>query len=209
MRASTRSPRACSGDMYATVPVTAPGWVKVNWFGISASVISSVHSCHAGIEFRETKIEHLDQPILGDHDVSGLEVAMNNARGMRLRQRVRNLNAISDGFTQFELALLDHRRQRRPAHVLHYDEVGVVLGVDFVDGDDIGMIERGSRHGLTLEAGASSLGQRAIGRKNFDGNVAIKPGIMRAINHAHSACPNIRENVVMREPSANHGFVPR
>jgi hypothetical protein len=32
---------------------------------------------------------------------------------------------------------------------------------------------------------------------------------MRAVNHAHPACPKIRENVVMREPSANHGFVPR
>jgi len=99
-----------------------------------------VGGCHAGIELGQTKIEHLDQTVFGDHDVSGLEVAMNNAGGVRLGQGIRNLNAISDGFTHCELALLDRRRHGHPAHVLHYDEVGVALRIYFVNGDNVGMI---------------------------------------------------------------------
>ena len=85
----------------------------------------------------------------------------------------------------------------------------VFPGVDFVNRDDVGMIQCRSRHGLALEAAPGSLGERTIGGKHFDGNVPVKPGVMRAVNHAHPACPKIRENAVMREPSANHGFVPR
>ena len=134
---------------------------------------------------------------------------MNNAGGVRLGECIGDLNAIADSFAQFQLALLQHRRQRRPAHVLHYDEVGAALGVDFVNRDNVGMIQRRSRHGLALKAQPGGLAQGAIGRKNLDGDVTVKPSVMRAVNHAHATCPKIRENVVVREPSANHGFVPR
>jgi hypothetical protein len=66
-----------------------------------------------------------------------------------------------------------------------------------------------SRHGLALKSAPGGLAQRTIGRKNLDGHVAIQPRVMSEVNHAHATRSKIRENIVVREPSANHGFVPR
>ena len=191
------------------MPVTAPGWVRVNWLVAFCVRNLGVGTCQVGIELGQTEIKHFDQSVFRDHDVSRLEIAMYDAGGVRLGKRVGDLNAIADSFAQFELAILKHGRQSRSADVLHDDEVGVALGVDFINSDDVGMIQSRRCHGLALKAAAGSRAQRAIGGKNFDSNIAVKPGIVGAINHAHSACSKIRENVVVRQPSANQGFVPR
>ena len=36
LRASTRSPRACSGDRYCAVPITCAVWVIVAWLSLMA-----------------------------------------------------------------------------------------------------------------------------------------------------------------------------
>ena len=67
MRASSSSPRACSGDIYATVPIVAPGLVK-------SSSAEAVGICEAtpldpaGTTFARPKSRILAMPTFGHKD---------------------------------------------------------------------------------------------------------------------------------------------
>ena len=62
-----------------------PGKVSFTRFGDGGSL-----ALHQGSHwFRETEVEHFDPPILGHHDVVGLQIPVNDALGVRGRHRVR------------------------------------------------------------------------------------------------------------------------
>ena len=58
---------------------------------------------------------------------------------------------------------------------------------------DVGVVERGDRAGFAGEA----LGELRVG--NFDRDIAIQPGIMRAIHLAHAALADGRKDFVGAE----------
>ncbi len=83
--------------------------------------------------------------------------------------------------------------QRLALHQLH-DEV---VGTDVVQRADVGMIQRGDGAGFALESIAEVLG------RHLDGDVAADAGIVRAVDDAHSACANLRDDLVGAEAIAN------
>jgi hypothetical protein len=50
------------------------------------------------VSFANPKFQHLDQALAGHHDVGRLEVAMDDADGMRGRQRFRDLHGTFESF---------------------------------------------------------------------------------------------------------------
>ena len=76
-----------------------------------------------------------------------------------------------------------------PRHVLHHDEVIALGRFDFVNGDDVWMIER--RGGLRLlhEPAAAILVGQAVGGQHLDRHLAAQPSIARAIHLAHAPAP--------------------
>jgi len=76
--------------------------------------------------------------------------------------------------------------------ILHHQ----VIGTDVVERADIGMVQRGHRSGLSLEA----VGESFV--RDFDGDVAVEARIARAIHLAHAARADGREDLVRTQVSS-------
>jgi hypothetical protein len=88
---------------------------------------------------------------LGDKDVSGLDVAVDDAFRVSGIERVCNLNRQSKQNIGLYGSAADAMLQRYSVEKLHNQERMAILLPDLVDGADIGMIECRRRLRLPLE----------------------------------------------------------
>src|ERR1700741_3424151 len=79
----------------------------------------------------------------GYEDVSWLDVAMDDALGVRSIQRIGDLDTERQQGFEFHRAPGDVMLQRLPVEKLHGDERFSVLFADVVDSAYVGMIQRG------------------------------------------------------------------
>ena len=98
--------------------------------------------------------------------------------------------------------------QRRVSHALaqciaidkfsgyEVDRIGLV---NLMDGDDVGMVERGSSLGFPHKALHSIRMSSNIGRQNLQCNFAIEFRILRQIHLTHPARAELRANFVTTE----------
>src|ERR1700746_2587125 len=94
--------------------------------------------------------------------------------------------------------------QRQPLEVLHDDEGLLVLLVNFVNGANIGMIERRSRARLPLKALQRLRVRGDVFRKKFEGDEAAKLDVLRLIDDTHTATAELFDDAVMRDGLADH-----
>jgi len=87
--------------------------------------------------------------------------------------------------------------QRLPFQVLHGDEGLAFMLADFVDGADVGMIERrgGPRFTLKPFEGLTVRGN-ALGQE-LEGDEAAKFGVLGLIDHTHPAATQLLHDPVM------------
>ena len=96
---------------------------------------------------REAEVEEL-RPRLRDHDVAGLQIAMDDPGPVRLVERIRDLNTVAQNLLERQRPFRQFVRQRFALEQLHHQ---VVLA-DVVQRADVRVIERRDRLRLTLEA---------------------------------------------------------
>jgi hypothetical protein len=78
------------------------------------------------------------------------------------------------------------------------------LGVEVVNGLDVGVTQLGERFGFLAEPAAGlGVGQRAFGQ-NLDGHVASEVLIPRPIDHTHAAFAQLLLDVIPPECLSNH-----
>ena len=137
LRASASLPCSCSGDMYCSVPRICPSLVSA-WSGSRRAAAASTDA----LIFASPKSSSLT-PDLGHQDVGRLQIAVDDAFAVRGIQRIGNL----DGVLQ---RLIERQRpfERLALDVLHHQ----VVRADVVELADVGMIQRGDRARLALEA---------------------------------------------------------
>jgi hypothetical protein len=80
---------------------------------------------------------------VGHKDVSGLDVAVNDTLAVGGVEGVGDLNAQVQQGIEFDRTAVDDVLQRLAGEALHHDEELVLVLSDFVDGADIGMVQRG------------------------------------------------------------------
>ena len=140
LRPSSGRPVICSGDMYESVPA-ADALERIDR-------LRRGRIDHRRRPARNPEVEHLHQPVFGDHDVRGLDVPVHEPIRVRGGQRIGHLAADVEDGVQRQRTLSGEIGQRPSGHVLHRDEAerrAVVLDlVDLVDDRDIGMGERGA-----------------------------------------------------------------
>ncbi len=93
--------------------------------------------------------------------------------------------------------------QREAIQKLHGDEGLAMLVINFVDGADVGMIQRGSGLGFTFEAGQ---GLRIIGnvvREELQGDKAVQFYVFGFVDHTHASAAEFLDDAVVRDGLAD------
>ena len=158
--------------------------------------------------FRQAEVEHLGLTAVGDHDVGRLDVAMDDARGMRRREPAGDLLRELEHAIDRHAAARDQLVERAAAHQLHDEEVDPVRVIHFVDRDDVRVIERGCGARLLEKPIAPiAIARRARG-DDLDGHDASQTRVDGAVDDTHAALPDQVFNPVMREGRTNHGPHP-
>src|SRR5206468_3830990 len=93
-------------------------------------------------QFCKAEIEDLDVAIAPDHDVLRLDVAMDDARGMRRCQRAAGLNCDFEDLRQL-YSRIDVLTQRLAIDKLSRDKTRTARRADLMNGKDVRMIQSG------------------------------------------------------------------
>ena len=149
-------------------------------------------------DLRQPEIENLGVPALGDEDVGGLDVAVDDAFGVGGVERVGDLDAersepssISSGLPAIRCFSVC------PSRNFHGDEGSPIVLVNLVDRADVRMVQSGRSLGFPLET-AESL--RVVGEfvgQELQGDVATELEVLRLVDHTHAPAADPLEDAVV------------
>jgi len=97
--------------------------------------------------------------------------------------------------------------QRHAVQVLHGDKALAFVLAHFVDGADVGVIQRGGRAGFAAE---TLEGDRVLGhvlRQELEGHKAAEFRVLSLVDHTHAAAADLVDDFVAGKGLADH--VPR
>src|SRR5437867_4209142 len=101
--------------------------------------------------FSETEIENFGVSAIGHEKICRLNIAMDDAFGMGGFESVGNLDTDVEEALKFEWAAKEQLFECLPFQVLHNNEGPSVIFANFVDGADIGMVQRRCSAGFTSD----------------------------------------------------------
>ncbi len=147
----------------------------------------------------KTEIEELDVPIGPDHDVIRLDVAVDDLRGVRDGERFRDLTRDVD--SAFERKAVGRElAEGPPLDQLHRDVAVGPNRAGFVDGDDVGVVERRGQGGLPQEPFDRVFLGAGVGHErapdDFQGNVAPESRVVHSIHFSHAPCTELVEDFI-------------
>src|SRR5579864_9851192 len=116
---------------------------------------------------------------------------------MCLGQRIRNLGCDLDGFAIRQRSRREQGSQRLATNHLHCDIVRAVEVSKLVNGDDIGMIQRGGRLGFALEPAESLRVVCYVVGQEFESNKATEIDVLCFVNNPHSSTAKLFNHPVM------------
>ncbi len=156
--------------------------------------------CHLG----QTEVENLGGSARGHKDICRLDVAVDDALGMRGIERLGDVNADREQLLHLQRTIADEMLQRLAFQILH-DDVGLIaFFADVINGADVGMIQGRRGLGLTPEAAERCGVASDIFRKEFQGDETMQARVFGLVNHAHPATTELLDHSVVRDVLADH-----
>ena len=153
---------------------------------------------------RNAEVHDLHGAGVGHHQVCGLEIAMDDAGAMCVRQRVEDLHA--------QVCRLRRRERTDPigqiverlsAHELHHHQQLVVLPVQFVQRRDAGMVQPRERDGFRAKA-LEHIALAQLRVEDLDRHFAVECLVDRLVDGPHPAPPEAIENTIFTDSLADH-----
>ncbi len=141
-------------------------------------------------ELGEAKIKDLDRSIAGDHDVLGLDVAMDDARVVRDGEPDRDVARDAHRLRDSERPRGDPRAQRLSAHELHRDERAALVLARVVDGREARVCDRGRGARLAQKALAPLV--RVCAHQHLQRYFAAQRRIVGRVDRAHPSFTKLR-----------------
>jgi hypothetical protein len=154
-----------------------------------------------GGDFGDPEIQDLGQAPFRHHDVAGLEVAMHDAGGVRGGDGVGNLDGDGQHLAQGRPARGEFA-QRPAFDAFHGDEIDARIVTDFVDRDDVGVVQRARRLRFADQPSAAGGAFQSVGRQNLEGDHAIEARIQRLIDRPHAAGAQLRLDLVVAQAAS-------
>ncbi len=128
---------------------------------------------------------------------------MHDACGVRFGQPVGDLDPDVEDPSGLQRDTGQHVTQRSPVHVLHHEIRGTLDVPDFVNRDDVGVIQRRGGAGLRRKAGdAVGIGRDLLGQE-LDGHVPAEVVVTGAKHLAHATAAQPRDELVSTQPRAD------
>ena len=149
--------------------------------------------------FGEAEVENFRAATLGDENVCGLDVAVNDASVVSGVEGVGAVDADFEEAFEFQRARGDEVLQRGAVEEFHCDKGAAVVFADVVDGADVGMIQRGGGACFTFEAFERLWVVGEIVGEKFEGDEAAEARVFGFVDHAHSATAEFFDDAVMRD----------
>jgi hypothetical protein len=138
----------------------------------------------------------------GQHDVGGLQVAVNDAGAMGLVERVADLCRDRQRLLNRHRAACDPLRQRFPRQQLHDQKSRPIVLPDVVERADVGVRDLGDRARFAVEPFAKLRIGAEGWRKDLQGNGAFEARVARRIDLAHPTRADCGLDLIGTETSA-------
>ena len=161
----------------------------------------------------EAEVEDLDEAAVGEHDVGGLEVAVEDAEVVGGGEAVGGLDAGGEDELEAGGAFGDELVEGLAGDVLH-DDVGffavAVFGggfADVVDGADVGVVDGGGEAGFAELGGAHLLGGEVAALEELEDDGALEEGVVGEVDDAAAAGADLADELVLLDLAALHDFI--
>src|SRR5579863_145635 len=197
VRASASLPSSCSGAMYWKVPTMLPSLVSFWSTVISLSAVAR----GAGPDCLASPKSISLAPDLVSM-MFRLEIAVSESAFVGFCQRVGYLRRIANDLVGWERAFEQALLQGFTLDQFHDQEINAILMADIVQGADVGMRKFGNCLCFALQALFQVWIRRQVGEQNLDGDIAIKARVSSAVDFAHAAGTQGREDLIGAEFSA-------
>ncbi len=154
----------------------------------------------------QAEVEDLDVAVLRDHQVLGLQVPMDDAGAMRLGQSLGDLDGkIEEPARRQRLSRSEQLAERLSLDELHGDVQSAVGLADVVDGEDVGVVQRGGGARLLFEALSSPVVPGHRRGEHLDRDLAAELGVLRPVHLTHPARAQRRDDLVGSEAATRRG----
>ena len=177
-----------------TTPGSVPGVIvgRLVWLALTPS------GC---VSFARPKSRIFDAAVVGDEDVLGLQVPVDDPLLVGGREALRNLQGVPDGPARREGPAGELRPQRLALEQFRDDVRCALVSPDVVDRKDVRVVECAGRLGLLLEA-LETLGTLGVDRRqDLDGDLALQSRVPRPVYLSHPAGAERRQDLVGPEAS--------
>src|SRR5690349_4138007 len=124
---------------------------------------------------------------LGDENVGGLNVAMNDALLMRRVEGVGDFGGDTEQGLELHGTARDGVFERLALKIFHGDEAFFVVLTDFVDGTNVGMVQGGGRAGFTPKSFKGLRVLRQSLRQKLQSDEAAQLGVLSLVDNTHAA----------------------
>jgi hypothetical protein len=157
--------------------------------------------CRIGLDLLcQSEVEDLCLIAIGDKDVRGLDVAVDDPRRMGRLQGVGNLYRETEQTVERNGTAPD-RVFECPAlqQLQHQEALVAVTGpvADIMYGADVGMVQGRGRSRFTLEALDGGLIVPEVRRKELESDEPSEPKIFGLVHHTHPAAAELFEQTVV------------
>ena len=153
---------------------------------------------------RQPEIQHLGLVAVGHKNIGGLDVAVNNALGVRRFERVRDLDGQLHQHIHLEGTLADALLKRLPLQQLHGDEIPAVGLSDLVDRADVRVIQGRGGPGLALEALQRRRVFLQLSGQKLQSHVPAEVEVLGLVHHAHATAAELVQDAVVGDGFARH-----
>ncbi len=160
-----------------------------------------------GLDLGQAEVQDLGLAPGGHEDVGGLEVAVDDALGVGRLEGVGDLGPELQQRLEVEGPGSDPLRQGLALEQLHGDEVLTLVGVDGVDGADVGVVEGGGGPGLPLKALEHRGVRGQLRGQELEGYVAAELRVLGLVDDPHASAAELGGDPVVRHRLADHGRV--
>ena len=135
---------------------------------------------------RDAEIGQLHRPVAAQQDVGRLDVAVDDAGGMGVVERIRDRTHDLHRAARLDRAARQDVGERLTVHVFHDEKHGFVVLVDVEDRDEVLVAQRGAELGLALEAARVDV--VALARVHaLHGDIAVEPLVVGQVDGRHAA----------------------